>query len=272
MVSALVPLAPALALVAYFLIALAVFAVRCARRGLPADTQIDGRPASRLLGRWIRHYMVWTLSPWERALVRLHVAPNRITLASLVVACGAGAALAWGRFTLGGWLYLLAGMLDILDGRVARASGRVTRGGAYFDSVIDRYAELAVFSGLALYYRATPALWVVLAAAVGSVMVSYARARAQGLGVDAPIGAMQRPERLFYLGVVVAHSPLVELLAPSRGRPLYLPTVIALGLLAVSSHVTAARRIVHTLRALDGPQNVTAVKRGRLLALLRTTG
>lgn len=275
MVPGLVSLAPALALLAYFLVALGWYAVRFRGGGIAVDHEVAERPASKLLGRWIRGYLVWFLSPYERALVRLGVSPSSITLASLAVAGGAAVALGSGRFALGGWLYLLAGILDILDGRVARATSHATRGGAFFDSVIDRYSELLVFAGLAWYYRATFVLFLVFAAAMGSMMVSYARARGQGLGVDGTVGTMQRPERLFYLGVVVAHSPVLEVLHPSAGRPLFLPTVVALALLGFSANATALLRIVYTLRRLDAADGIVARRHRsaeRLLRLLRTAG
>lgn len=269
---------PAVALTLYLLAALAIFAVRTRRRGLPVDAEVASRPASPLLGRWIRHYLMWVLSPFERALVRLRVPPTAITLASLAAAAGAGVAMARGCFALGGWLYLATGILDIFDGRVARATGRVSRSGAFIDSVIDRYAELLVFGGLAFYYRGTAwALALVLAAQAGSLMVSYARARGEALGVDVKIGTMQRPERLFYLGVVIAHSQLAERLVLGAERPLHPTAVAALALLALSANVTALRRIRHTVRALDGktaPATSALVSRARrrLLNLLRTAG
>src|SRR5256885_12306398 len=98
-----------------------------------------------MLGRLLRHFMMWLLGPWQRALVRSGVTPNALTFASLVVACGSAVAVARGSFAAGGWLYFLCGILDILDGRVARVTNRVSTSGAFFDSVIDRYAELVVF-------------------------------------------------------------------------------------------------------------------------------
>ena len=275
MVRSLAPMAPALVLLGYFLIALAGYSIRSRHGENAVDHEVATRPASRLLGRWIRSYLVWFLSPYERALVRLGISPAAVTFASLVAALGAAAALSVGWFSLGGWLYLFAGICDILDGRVARATSRVTRAGAYFDSVIDRYSELFVFAGLAYYYRATFVLLIVLAAAIGSMMVSYARARGQGLGVDGTVGTMQRPERLFYLGVVVAYCPILEALHPSAGRPLFLPTVIALGLLALSSNLTALVRILYTMRRLNDAEGIAARPRRsteRLLSLLRTSG
>jgi phosphatidylglycerophosphate synthase len=250
------PLWPALALTAYFVVALVVFAWRARRGGLPVDADVARRPASALLGRWLRHYLMWVLRPWERALAALGVGPNALTLASGLVAAGSAVAFARGRFALGGWLYLLTGILDILDGRVARATGRVTPGGAFLDSVVDRYAELVVFGGLAVFYRSSYGLGITLAAALGSVMVSYARARGEALGVDVAVGTMQRPERLFYLGLVTSMSPIAEALVGHGRLPPHPAVLAALALLALSSNVTAVQRIRHTMRRLAAPSIV----------------
>src|SRR5690349_7699789 len=105
MPSALAPLAPAIVLSAYFVGALAIYALLARRRPL-TDGEVAARPASPLLGRTVRHYLIWVLRPYERLLIRLRVGPNAVTLFSLALACGAGAALACGHFALGGWLYL----------------------------------------------------------------------------------------------------------------------------------------------------------------------
>ena len=250
--SAYVPLYPLFALAAYFVIALGLFSLRARWVGIAVDAEVASRPASKLLGRYLRHYMMWVLGPWERALVRWRVTPNALTFASFVVACFSAVFFALGNFGAGGWLYLLTGILDILDGRIARATGKVTKGGAFFDSVMDRYAELVVFGGLAVYYRNSWALFVALIAAVGSVMVSYTRARGEALGVQVNIGTMQRPERLFYLGVISGLAPIVETLFGHGTLPPFVPVVVALGLLGASANVTAVRRILHTLARLDG--------------------
>lgn len=250
--SAYLPLYPLFALAAYFVIALGLFSLRARWLGIAVDAEVASRPASKLLGRYLRHYIMWVLGPWERALVRWRVTPNALTFASFVVACVSGIAFALGNFGAGGWLYLLTGILDILDGRIARATGMVTKGGAFFDSVMDRYAELVVFSGLAIFYRNSWALYVALIAAIGSIMVSYTRARGEALGVQVNIGTMQRPERLFYLGVISGLSPIVETLFGHGALPPFVPVVVALALLGASANVTAIRRISHTLARLDG--------------------
>lgn len=250
--SAYVPLYPLFVLAAYFVVALGLFSLRARWVGIPVDAEVASRPASKLLGRFLRHYIMWVLGPWERALIRWHVSPNALTFASFVTACISGSFFAMGNFGAGGWLYLLTGILDILDGRIARATGKVTKGGAFFDSVMDRYAELVVFAGLALYYRNSWALYVVLLASIGSIMVSYTRARGEALGVEVNIGTMQRPERLFYLGVISGLAPIVETLFGHGALPPFVPVVVALALLGASANVTAIRRITHTLALLDG--------------------
>jgi phosphatidylglycerophosphate synthase len=252
--SAYVPLYPLFALAAYFIIALGLFSLRARWVGIAVDAEVASRPASKLLGRYLRHYIMWVLGPWERALVRWRVTPNALTFGSFVVACVSAFCFATGNFGAGGWLYLLTGILDILDGRIARATGMVTKGGAFFDSVMDRYAELVVFSGLAIFYRNSWAIYVALIAAIGSVMVSYTRARGEALGVQVNIGTMQRPERLFYLGVISGLAPIVETLFGHGSLPPFVPVVVALALLGASANVTAIRRISHTLARLDGKQ------------------
>jgi phosphatidylglycerophosphate synthase len=241
----------------YFLGGLVPFFIMVAMRGLPHDEpRIEQRRRSPLLPRWAMYYLLWILAPFERLLVRLQVFPNSVTIASVVMSCGAGVALAYGLFGIGGWLYLLTGILDILDGRVARATRRESSAGALFDSVLDRYAELATFSGLVIYYRNEWVLYATLGLLAGSFMISYARARGEGLGVTGDVGAMQRPERILYLGVALATSPfLVDTLEPGAAQPFYHLAALAIAALAVATNVTAANRfrfILGALRARDG--------------------
>jgi phosphatidylglycerophosphate synthase len=244
-----------LSLIAYFVVGLGIFSILVKLGRVPLDADIARRVDSPLLGRFLRRYLIWILSPWERALVRVGITPNGITFISLLTSLGAAIALAMGRFTLGGWLYHLTGILDVLDGRVARATGQVSRGGAYFDSVIDRYAELIVFGGLACFYRSSWLMLLVLAAALGSIMVSYTRARGEALGVDVKVGTMQRPERVFYLGLALVMAPLLR---DSGALVLGMRIVPAvLGWLAISANWTAIARIRHTMEKLRTPVTVT---------------
>jgi CDP-diacylglycerol---glycerol-3-phosphate 3-phosphatidyltransferase len=245
---------PFVILMAYWILALAVFSVRAKMRGLAIDAEVLGRPDSPVLSRFLRHFIMWLLGPWQRLLVRSGISPNALTFASLLAALGSGVAAASGRFALAGWLYFLCGILDILDGRVARIRNEVSQAGAFFDSVIDRYAELFVFGGMTVYYRDSWALGAVLLASLGSVMVSYTRARGEALGVsDLNIGLMQRPERLFYLGMTMIWSPFVEGTFGHGALPEHALVVGGLVLLAVSTNLTAVRRIQHTMARLARP-------------------
>ena len=176
----------------------------------------------------------------------------------------AGILFASGKFSLGGWLYLFAGACDFIDGRLARRSRRATRSGAALDSVLDRYSESMALVGLGWFYRDSWVLLVVFAALVGSILVPYVRARAEGLGIPLTIGLMQRPERVLLLGLFVGASPLVELvLAPTEPSSLNRLAVTGLILLAVGSHATTMNRLVTLVGRLhangsSGPPGRTA--------------
>jgi CDP-diacylglycerol--glycerol-3-phosphate 3-phosphatidyltransferase len=141
------------------------------------------------------------LAPAARLLTSGRVNPNLITVAGFLPAAAAGYALADGRIRLGGVLIGLSGLFDLMDGLVARLGQKESKFGAFLDSTVDRYGEIAVFIGLALLFRATPHLAGVLLALCGSVMVSYLKARAEGLGQSCEVGMLQRPERLLILMV-----------------------------------------------------------------------
>jgi phosphatidylinositol phosphate synthase len=225
-----------------------------ALRGRKRDADQEGKGAQLFLGfgDFLLHWFMWAIDPTVRISLRLGLTPDFYNFAGLFLGVLTGVLLARGNLEAGGWMIALGGIADILDGRIARATGRVTKGGAFFDSVMDRYAEIVVFGGLTVFYRNSWAIYVVMLASLGSVMVSYTRARGEALGVQVNIGTMQRPERLFYLGIISAFAPIVETLLGHGNLPPFVPVVVALGLLGVSANVTAVRRITHTLELLDG--------------------
>lgn len=164
----------------------------------------------------------WTL-PLRRVLGRIigrwGVSPNTLTLFGYALHLPVMWAVSRGQFALGGILLALASAFDALDGSVAREMGRVTQFGAFLDSVLDRFSEATVLLGLLLYYvqhggRIEPVL--IYAAMVGSIMVSYTRARAEGLGVECKEGLFTRFERVILLvvGLVIgAVRPVLWVLA-----------------------------------------------------------
>jgi phosphatidylglycerophosphate synthase len=245
-------LAPALFILGYFAIAGVLYAMRTRGRGAFRDEELVNRGGGAVAGWEGRHFFAWTMRPFVAGLAKVRFPPDAVTLLSLVLALGAGVAVATGRFALGGWLFIAAGALDFLDGRLARTTGRTSAGGAALDSVLDRYVESALIVGLCWYYRDGWVLAVCLVALTGSLLVPYVRARGEALGVAmVDSGFMQRPERVLVLGLGTALSPILEVvLAPGDPSPPHWLAIAALVLLGAGSHVSAVQRLLSLRRAL----------------------
>jgi CDP-diacylglycerol---glycerol-3-phosphate 3-phosphatidyltransferase len=144
----------------------------------------------------------WMLERIVAGIAATGINPNLLTFLGLVVNFGAAINFAVGNFRTGAAIIFFAGFLDMLDGQVARRQNRVTAFGAFYDSTLDRYADMALYMGLLVYYSVNGRTQYVVLAAVataGSVMVSYARARAESLIPLCKVGFMERPERLVLL-------------------------------------------------------------------------
>jgi CDP-diacylglycerol--glycerol-3-phosphate 3-phosphatidyltransferase len=185
-----------------------------------------------------------------RGLARSHINPNVLTFMGLLMNIGCGVLFGYGMFFKAGLLMILANIFDMFDGQVARLRGRVTRFGAFFDSVIDRYSDIIVFVGIMVFYarntREHSTLLVALTglALVGSVMISYSRARAESLDIACKVGFLERPERV----VLLIIASLTEVGPPTSPFLHKMPQV--LWVLAVLSHWTVVHRIYHTWREL----------------------
>jgi len=220
-----------------------------AGRGKTLDAEVAARPRTALLGYWIRDWLMWVIGPLERMFLALGVPPVAFNWTGVVLGAAAGFAFARGAFTAGGWLVLLGGAADIFDGRIARARGIASRAGAFLDSTLDRFAETFAYVGLVAYFRAS--WWEVLLVAVamgGSLLVSYARARGESLGVVFKGGLMQRAERLVLLAVASLLDPAVSRAAGWPHGRLLLLTIAFIG---VASLATAFHRTVAIARALE---------------------
>lgn len=159
------------------------------------------------IGAGARDVFLGLIRPVMDALVRWGVHPNAITTVGFLVTVGAGVSFFTGHLRIGGALVLLGGVFDIFDGYVARGTGLASAFGSFYDSTLDRISEIVVFLGVfSLYSGGHPDMgppqmvYVVALALAGSLMVSYTRARAEGLGIDVKVGMMQRPERIVLLG------------------------------------------------------------------------
>ena len=186
-----------------------------------------------MLTRGIGEGSRWLLDKIVAALAATGINPNLLTFLGLLVNLSASVMFARGRFGNAAALIFLAGFLDILDGQVARRQNRVTAFGAFYDSTLDRYSDMALYMGLLIYYAVNGrASYVILAAVAtaGSVMVSYARARAESLIPTCKVGFMERPERLALLII----GGTFNRMAP------------VLWVIAVVSTITVIHRIVYT--------------------------
>ncbi|HEX8087220.1 MAG TPA: CDP-alcohol phosphatidyltransferase family protein [Blastocatellia bacterium] len=190
------------------------------------------------------------ISAMVRGVARSRINPNALTFIGLLINIGCGVLYGYGMFFRAGLLMIVANIFDMLDGQVARLRGRVTRFGAFFDSVIDRYSDIIVYVGIMVFYaRDTAAHSTLLVALtglalVGSVMVSYSRARAESLDIACKVGFLERPERV----VLLIIASLTEI-GPASSPFLHkMPQV--LWVLAALSHWTVMHRIYHTWREL----------------------
>jgi len=202
-----------------------------------------------MLGRYREPVRAW-IDPIGRVLhQRLHMRPNHLTIIGLGVSLACAAAFVTGRTRAAGFLLIVAGLCDFFDGSLARASGQVSAFGAFLDSVIDRYSDLVVLLGIVVLFAQMPharGAIVAMAGLIGSMMVSYTRARAESIGVRCTVGMMERPERM----ICLIAGALLDLLEP------------ALWALAILANLTAIQRIAFTWRATRD----TALLRTLLLA------
>lgn len=215
------------------------------------------------------------IDPFVRLLVKIGFTPNLVTIIGFILNVGVAAIFVigaektqWGNFTYLSWaggLILFAGLFDMLDGQVARQGKMSSSFGAFLDSVLDRYSELFMFLGICYYLVAhhyfVSSLFAFIGL-IGSMMVSYTRARAEGLGIQVKGGLMQRPERIVLVGT---SALLCGLLAPYignnfkwyiKGIPFHLFETmsiftIPLTVLAILTNVTAYHRVMEAKRALD---------------------
>src|SRR5215470_8452840 len=203
------------------------------------------------------------LGAMVRTLARSRINPNALTFIGLLINIGCGVLFGYGHFFTAGLAMIVANLFDMLDGQVARIRKRVTRFGAFFDSVIDRYSDVIVYVGIMVFYArdaiSHSTLLVALTglALVGSVMVSYSRARAESLDITCKVGFLERPERvvLLIIGSLTEIGPVTNPLLHKMPQVLWV--------LAVLSHWTVVHRIYHTWRELRAPDLAT-IKAARL--------
>jgi phosphatidylglycerophosphate synthase len=208
-----------------------------------------GRGAQRIIDAMVR---------W---LAHGHINPNFLTVIGVAINVGCGLLFGLGHFFWAGIILIVANLFDMLDGQVARLSGRVTSFGGFLDSSLDRLSDMVVFIGLMVFYarntqyHSTLNVFLTGAALMGSVMVSYASARAESLIAKCDVGFLRRPERvvLLIIGGLTTH--------PGSTSPFLNRMPAVLWVLAVGSYWTFAHRMYHTWREVkkaDAARAVTA--------------
>src|SRR5271154_2860483 len=192
---------------------------------------------SKPITYWIGEGGSWLLKRVVGALAATGITPNMFTFLGLVVNSWAAALFAMGQFREAAWVLFLAAFLDMADGQVARRIGRVTAFGAFLDSTLDRYSDLALYMGLVVYYTLIGRPFYMTLAAVAmasSFMVSYSRARAESLIPTCKVGFMERPERLVLLLIGGTFNRMAQVL----------------WVIATISTLTVIHRVVYTWQEL----------------------
>lgn len=206
------------------------------------------------------------INPFVKFLIKAGFTPNMVTTigflgnlagAVLMVVAGYNAGehgyISYGTLIIAGALIIGFSLFDMLDGQVARIGGMASTFGAMYDSVLDRYCELFTLGGIAYYLIQVGNLvgaLITFVALVGSIMVSYVRARAEGLGIECKIGFMQRPERVVVTAVAVLATGIWGLGVDRGSTSPNIVLVIAMGIIAVFANLTAFARISHSRKEL----------------------
>lgn len=208
---------------------------------------------------FLQKVIYWFINPLVKGMIKVGITPNFITTTGFVLNVLAAVVLVYGGMSRPGdlsyvgWagaVVLFAGLFDMMDGRVARMGNMSSKFGALYDSVLDRYSELVTLFGI--FY------WLILSgyavgsiltfvALMGSIMVSYVRARAEGLDIECKVGLMQRPERVVLTAVGAILAGLLSHL--SAFDPTLL-LIVPMGVIAVLANLTALWRIIHCYRVM----------------------
>ena len=198
------------------------------------------------------------ISAMVETLARSSINPNLLTVIGVSINVFCGLLFGFGNFFWAGIILIVANLFDMLDGQVARLTGRVTRFGGFLDSSLDRLSDMVVFVGLMVFYardtefHSTLNVFLAGAALMGSVMVSYASARAESLIPKCDVGFLRRPERVVLLisGALTTH--------PGSLNPFLNRMPAVLWILAVGSYWTFAHRMYHTWREVNRSEAASA--------------
>lgn len=187
------------------------------------------------------------IEPLGNWLAKAGIQPNTITWTGLIFTFVVFYYFIYGSFLWGGVFLVIAGTCDVLDGYVARKNSKINKFGAFFDSTIDRYSDILVFLGMAIYFDQTYINILIIMAVAGALLTSYTRARAEALGIECKVGLMQRPQRVTYIAVAAILDGLI-------GRIFiidHLPIIFVIGFVAIFSNITVLQRVMHVKKELQ---------------------
>ncbi len=229
---------------------------------------MDIKEAAKTARNGLQQGIYAVINPFVRLLIRMGVTPNAVTTIGFLGNAAAAALLVWaavrvsqygespdyGLVVWSGCLIIGFSLFDMLDGQVARLGNMASIYGAMYDSVLDRYCELLTLGGIAAFLAACGNIWgavITFLALVGSVMVSYVRARAEGLGIECKIGFMQRPERVVVTAVAtIATGVAGKSIAPESYFDPNIIVLWAMAVIAVFANLTAFARLAHSRKEL----------------------
>jgi phosphatidylglycerophosphate synthase len=247
-------LAPGLIILALMLVALVVFLIRQP----DFEQEASRKDGSVLLPKALIRYAYWLADSIIKPLGRLGARPNHVTIFAVALSMTAAGLVAYGHLMAAAWVLFGAMACDLIDGLLARSLDMQTSSGAFFDSFCDRAAEGIVFAGFAYLGRDGLLFAASLWALVASYLVSYARGRGEGLGVDCKVGLMQRPERLLVLFFTLLVAPLVALGTGPAGISQGTIVLAGVSLVAALSTVTATQRAIAIMGALREQDRVAS--------------
>ncbi|MBX3262808.1 MAG: CDP-alcohol phosphatidyltransferase family protein [Labilithrix sp.] len=254
-----IDLASAIALWGVLASALVAFAVAKVAWGLRGHERLARERGLPLLGKVPMEAVYAVIFPIGRALGRLGLSANAVSVASLAIAAGAGVLFGAGHFGAGAAVAAIATLADALDGIVARETRTATRFGQVLDTTIDRYVDALLLGGVALFVHEDAwLLALTIAALVGSFMVSYASSVLRELGAEDSAAPMRRAHRVAYLIGAAALVPITELAladAPLAFR--LLPMVAALAAIALVGNVSAVARLLRAARQAEREARLT---------------
>ncbi|RKX21093.1 MAG: CDP-alcohol phosphatidyltransferase family protein [Candidatus Zixiibacteriota bacterium] len=203
-----------------------------------------------LIGKRFIQYYFKVIDPIGERLIKTGVHPHIITWIGLIFTLVAANFFRLGSFFLGGLFMAIAGTCDVLDGRIARETRKMSKFGAFLDSTIDRYNDVLIFLGLMIYFTQLYIHVLIILAIAGSLLTSYTRARAEGLGIDCKVGLMQRPERITYVAGAAILDGLLGWFFKALFGMEHFPVIVILWFVAIISNFTVLQRIMFIKRKL----------------------